>query len=63
MHFIHLSKTNIKIFYRLGNGPVIREVKALAKLDHPGVVRYFNSWVEYPPKGWQELKDKEFDIT
>jgi translation initiation factor 2-alpha kinase 3 len=22
-------------------------------------VRYFHAWVEQPPKGWQELKDKE----
>ncbi|KAG8193325.1 hypothetical protein JTE90_022955 [Oedothorax gibbosus] len=50
-------------YKQLGSGPVMREVKALAKLDHPGVVRYFNSWVEYPPKGWQQLKDKELDIV
>ncbi|BET01789.1 eukaryotic translation initiation factor [Nesidiocoris tenuis] len=34
-----------------------REVKALAKLDHQNIVRYFNSWVEEPPPGWQETAD------
>ncbi|KFM57077.1 Eukaryotic translation initiation factor 2-alpha kinase 3, partial [Stegodyphus mimosarum] len=42
---------------------VMREVKALAKLDHPGIVRYFNAWVENPPKGWQESKDQEQNIV
>lgn len=51
-----------KKYNKFGYGSVMREVKALAKLDHPGIVRYFNSWVENPPKGWQELKDKEMDI-
>ncbi|KAK9890482.1 hypothetical protein WA026_010563 [Henosepilachna vigintioctopunctata] len=36
---------------------VMREVKALAKLEHQNIVRYFNSWVEYPPFGWQQSHD------
>ena len=28
---------------------VHREVECLSKLDHPNVVRYFNSWIEYDP--------------
>ena len=35
----------------------MREVKALAKLDHPGIVRYYQSWLECPPPGWQERYD------
>ncbi|XP_060516422.1 eukaryotic translation initiation factor 2-alpha kinase isoform X2 [Cylas formicarius] len=37
---------------------VMREVKALAKLEHKNIVRYFCSWVEHPPVGWQEEHDK-----
>ena len=40
---------------------VKRESKALAKLDHVGIVRYFHSWIESPPIGWQEDKDMEIE--
>ena len=36
---------------------VMREVKCLAKLDHKHIVRYFNTWLECPPPGWQEAQD------
>ncbi|XP_039262638.2 eukaryotic translation initiation factor 2-alpha kinase 3-like [Styela clava] len=38
---------------------VMREVRALAKLEHSGIVRYFNAWTEEPPQGWQEKADRE----
>ncbi len=36
----------------------MREVKALAMLDHSGIVRYYQAWFESPPPGWQEDKDR-----
>ncbi|CAH0596457.1 unnamed protein product [Chrysodeixis includens] len=37
---------------------VLREVRALAKLDHEHIVRYFNAWVEEPPPLWQKQRDE-----
>ncbi|XP_068248846.1 eukaryotic translation initiation factor 2-alpha kinase-like [Palaemon carinicauda] len=31
---------------------VKREVRALARLNHTNIVRYYNSWLESPPIGW-----------
>ncbi|XP_058037185.1 eukaryotic translation initiation factor 2-alpha kinase 3 isoform X2 [Ahaetulla prasina] len=51
----------------LAREKVMREVKALAKLEHPSIVRYFNAWLETPPENWQErmdelwLKDESID--
>ncbi|XP_075984551.1 eukaryotic translation initiation factor 2-alpha kinase-like isoform X2 [Anticarsia gemmatalis] len=36
---------------------VLREVRALAKLEHEHIVRYFNAWVEEPPPLWQQQRD------
>lgn len=48
------------LFYReKSRDKMKREVRALAKLDHPGIVRYFQAWEESPPAGWQESRDQE----
>ncbi|VDM98144.1 unnamed protein product [Thelazia callipaeda] len=38
---------------------VKREARAMARLEHPGIIRYFHTWMEKPPSGWQQAKDKE----
>ncbi|GMR37871.1 hypothetical protein PMAYCL1PPCAC_08066, partial [Pristionchus mayeri] len=36
---------------------VLQEVKEIADLDHPRIIRYFNTWIEGPPEGWQSDVD------
>ncbi len=36
----------------------MREVRTLAKLESPYIVRYFHSWFEYPPVKWQKTIDE-----
>lgn len=31
----------------------LREVRAMANLDHPGIVRFNSTWIEKPPDAWQ----------
>ncbi|RWS27007.1 eukaryotic translation initiation factor 2-alpha kinase-like isoform X1 [Leptotrombidium deliense] len=42
---------------------VLREVKALAKLDHRGIVRFYNSWLEVAPPSWEKVSLKDIDNT
>ncbi|KAI2811809.1 Eukaryotic translation initiation factor 2-alpha kinase 3 [Blomia tropicalis] len=35
----------------------LREIRALSKLEHPGIVRYYYTWIEEPPVGWEGKHD------
>ncbi|GMS86380.1 hypothetical protein PENTCL1PPCAC_8556, partial [Pristionchus entomophagus] len=36
---------------------MLREVRAMAKLDHQNIIRYNSTWIEEPPSGWQLVAD------
>ena len=42
---------------RSARDKVMREVRALAQLDHPTIIRYYNSWVEKAPPDWNEMEE------
>ncbi|GMT16220.1 hypothetical protein PFISCL1PPCAC_7517 [Pristionchus fissidentatus] len=35
----------------------LREATVMSRFDHRGIVRYFDSWIEEPPAGWQIRAD------
>lgn len=36
-----------------------REIE-IRNLNHRNIVKYFDSWLEFPPPGWQEEEDKKW---
>ncbi|GMT01602.1 hypothetical protein PENTCL1PPCAC_23776, partial [Pristionchus entomophagus] len=38
---------------------ILREVRAMAKLDHQHIIRYNSTWIEEPPEGFQLYADDE----
>ncbi len=42
---------------------MIKEVNALSKLNHSGIVGYGTVWYETPPSGWQEQQDQLLGIS
>ncbi|GMR51746.1 hypothetical protein PMAYCL1PPCAC_21941, partial [Pristionchus mayeri] len=37
----------------------LKEVQAMAQLEHDGIVAYRTTWIEEPPEGWQLKADAE----
>ncbi|KAF8382032.1 hypothetical protein PRIPAC_71174 [Pristionchus pacificus] len=37
----------------------LREIRATAHFDQPGIIRYNSTWIEKPPLGWQNEADME----
>jgi serine/threonine protein kinase len=57
-----IKKVKLKNAKTLGIQKILREVKYLAKLNHPNVVRYFASWIEY--SRWSPFpSSEEFTIN
>ncbi|GMS86366.1 hypothetical protein PENTCL1PPCAC_8541 [Pristionchus entomophagus] len=38
---------------------VLKEIRAMAQLDHSGIVRCYMTWIEKPPEGWQNHCDQK----
>ncbi|GMT09385.1 hypothetical protein PFISCL1PPCAC_682, partial [Pristionchus fissidentatus] len=55
---LNLADKNVYAVKRIGIPKrkvqqVLKEARVMAKFDHPNIVRYFGTWIERPPSGWQ----------
>lgn len=61
---LSLTLELIHLFYHLSERQqqkALKEVQALGRLDHSYVIRYFHTWIETPPLGWQKAQDDTYD--
>lgn len=42
-----VKKIQIDSFNKKSFNKILNEVRSIAKLNHPNIIRYFNSWIEY----------------
>ena len=56
MDFINFC-VYIFVIRKAARDKVMREVHALARFEHRGIVRYFSSWVERAPAGWDQKEE------
>lgn len=38
-------------------GKALKEVEAMLKFDHEGIVKFYDAWAEQPPEGWQVCEE------
>lgn len=41
----------------------LKEIRCLAILNHPNLIRYYYAWHECPPDGWQDEIDEKLMTT